>query len=77
MLWTLEAEPPHLIEDEEATEPVPDVTADCLVEEDGFYKPVDSYRLFYVRQKRALLCWTRRGVPEWINPLLKEEARSA
>lgn len=66
LLWTLEAVPPNLIEDEEGTEPTPVVEADCQVIVDGYYDAPASYRTYYVNCKQALLQWTRRAAPPWL-----------
>lgn len=68
-LWTLEALPPQLLKDEEAqTAPTPIVPGDSIVlDDDGYYDTVESYRQYYRLHKQALFHWYRRGPPTWLQ----------
>ena len=68
-LWTLEGAPPHLLSEEgNFTAPVPIVPGDCIVlDEDGCYNTVESYRQYYRLHKQALFAWHRRGEPAWLR----------
>lgn len=64
-LWTLEDPPPGLSA-APLTQPDPIVPADCLVlDSDGMYDTIESYRQYYRLHKTALYKWTRTTPPDW------------
>lgn len=65
-LFTLEAEPPQLWQDEEATEPPPAVPPECAVTVDGYFDTPASYKEYYAAKKQPILKWTRRAPPPWL-----------
>lgn len=66
VLWTLELLPPGLGEDPRS-EPVPQVPRGELVEVDGYYDAVASYRAYYLADRRALASYTNRRPPCWFE----------
>lgn len=68
-LWTLEALPPDLVTDGTPLQsPVPIVPGDCVVlDADGCYDTVGSYRTYYRRHKQAIHSWQHRGAPAWLT----------
>jgi hypothetical protein len=68
-LWTLESLPPDLLGcTQPQTAPTPIVPEDSVVlDADGCYDTVESYRTYYRRHKRAIHNWQSRGAPAWLE----------
>ena len=67
-LWTLEDAPPWLDAEVPTTQPSPVVPANSIVmDEDGYYDTVGSYRAYYLLHKRSLFKWTGRPEPAWVK----------
>lgn len=73
-LWTLEHLPPDLLNDDDPLyTPDPQVPGNCiLLDSDGNYDTVSSYRLDLITNKRALWNWPTGCTPQWLLRYDKE-----
>jgi hypothetical protein len=77
LLWTLENLPPDLLDDDDGMfTPDPDVPGACLLVIDGNLDTVNSYRLDFITNKRALWGWRNAPQPPWLEHYKEEDNTS-
>lgn len=67
VMWSLESAPPGLSELPQAEPPLVMPGELRVVDDEGYWCAVRSYRNYYVQAKQPLLGWRRRGAPNWVR----------